>query len=308
MAKIFILGQGNIGTMLGAALKASHHEVQHYVRPSSQARKEVRFHLTDRRKIHKLKKGDTYSYQTTRNLDDAALADFVIVSVAHYHLREAVQSLIPSLTSTQTMVIAGNIWDDFEWLDNTVPCTVVFAFPNFGGAIVDNILRGWLTPNFTTGLLHPTTTRHLDAFHEVLRSSGFNPNHKYDIKGWLNTHFAYNAGMLLEAAKQNGFQSMTRSFNSLGTMYKLMRECISTAKKMGVNTDVFEEGRKVNKPIFCNTFLTYFIFWVPGLAKQADATKDIGDWTSYAKVIFDKAQKQGWEMPLLSRYSDLLHG
>lgn len=152
MKKILIIGQGNIGTMVGAALNSSH-QITHYVKDGGVHSKEVVLNFVDRRSSrYKIKRGATYSYHAIETLEKISTYDFIIVPVAHYHLRVVLDTIKPYLLPHQAIVIMGNVWDDFEWLQNHLGNSYVFAFPNFGGAIVDQKIQGWLSPSFTTGV------------------------------------------------------------------------------------------------------------------------------------------------------------
>jgi ketopantoate reductase len=285
MSQILIIGQGNIGTFLGMALKNTGHTVRHYVRNPAGKASQVMAQFNDRRKRAKIKKGSVYQYQRITDLTELQNYDYVLVSVAHYHLRKVVQDLKPYLTEKQSLVIAGNIWQDFDWLTTALKTPYFIAFPNFGGAIVEGKLTGWLTPKLTTGLTDNRYVSHLQAFEQLLQEADFKPSRQSDIASWLKTHFAYNAGMLLEAARQDGFQNMRGNWQSIRNMYRLIREFMGLAQKLGTPVQEFPEGKLAFQPIWWNTFKTFLIFLLPGIAKSADANKDLEDWESYANTM-----------------------
>jgi hypothetical protein len=116
------------------------------------------------------------------------------------------------------------------------------------------------------------------------------------------THFAYNAGMLLEAAKQDGFQKMTKTFNGLKKMYATMRECMNVVSELNIDVNKFKEGRAVYRAMWWNVIKTYLMFSLPGLAKSADASKNIEDWTSYSGKIWETAKQKNISVPILNSY------
>lgn len=193
------------------------------------------------------------------------------------------------LKNNQTLIICGNVLDDFEWFDKNISCPYVFSFPNFGGAIVNGRLQGWLTANFTVGITNELFQPNLNMVSKLLSESGFKPRMESDIKGWLMTHFAYISGMLSEAALQNGFKRMTKSLTGLKKMYITMRECVNVIKEYGVDVMKFSEGRSVYAPLWWNVTKTFFLFLTPGLAKSADATKDTTEWKSYIHYLINFA-------------------
>ena len=222
MKKILIIGQGNIGTFVGAIL-STNERITHFRRKNVSYPKDVTLNFTDRRsRKFRISKGNKYEYQTTDSLEQMSNYDFIIIPVAHYHLRSVINSVNPYLVSKQVIVIMGNVWNDFDWLQKNVQNPYIFLFPNFDGAIVNNKLQGWLTPNFTTGSINSDNYKNLKGFKSILEEVGFKPIVENNMKGWLMTHFAYNAGMLLESAKQGGFQKMTKKFRSLKNMYATM--------------------------------------------------------------------------------------
>jgi 2-dehydropantoate 2-reductase len=302
MNKVLIIGHGNIGTFVGATLKANE-DINHLIRQNIPHPKEVILNFSDRRsKKFRIAKGTKYPYQVTDNVEDISVYDFIVIPVAHYHFRNVIKKINPYLTPKQVVVLMGNMWNDFEWLDSNIQNPYIFVFPNFGGALINNKLQGWLTPNFTTGTTKSGNQKSLELFNDILLKSGFKPQVENDIKGWLITHFAYNAGMLLEAAKQDGFQKMTKKISSLSNMYATMQECMSVASKTGIDITRFKEGRAVYQAKWWNALKTYFMFLVPGLAKNADATKNIEDWTSYSKEIWKTGNQISVSTPILNAY------
>ncbi|MCU0447675.1 MAG: hypothetical protein MUE85_22470 [Microscillaceae bacterium] len=303
MNKILIIGQGSIGTFVGSALKQAGEEVTHFIRKKTGYSPSVVLNFNDRRaKKYTIKKGTEYSYATLFDLEEIANYTHIIIPVAHYQLLPVLETLAPQLNQNQVLVIMGNIWDDFEWLDTHIQVPFLFVFPNFGGAILRNVLQGWLTPNFTVGVSSVDYTSHLEQFSAILTKTGFKPRQEKNIKGWLMTHFAYNAGMLLEAVRQDGFQKMTKKLSSLKNMYLTMRECINVAKALGIETRTFNEGKTVFQALWWNGLKTYLIFLIPGLAKSVDATKNLEDWLSYGKKVWQTAQKHQIATPILNAF------
>jgi 2-dehydropantoate 2-reductase len=293
--QILIIGKGNIGTFLGLALQQSaDNNVCHFVRNKGLKPTNIILNFTDRRNTkRKIKKNSVYSYQQTDNRMDIANADYIFIPVRFTQWRAIIENIKDKLNRNQTLVICGNVLDDFEWFEKNIPCPYVFAFPNFGGAIIDEKLQGWLTTNFTIGITNGLFQPNLEMVLSLLSEVGFKPQKENDIKGWLMTHFAYNAGMLSEAALQDGFQKMTKSLNGLKKMYTAMRKCINMIKNLGIDVTKFSEGRSVYSPLWWNVIKTYFLFLIPGLAKSADATKNIKDWMSYLEALeaYCKSQK-----------------
>ena len=298
---ILIIGQGTIGTFLGATLSGNENSIVHLVREDSKIRDKITLNFNDRRnKPFRLPKGKQYDYAVTNNLNDIQSFSEIIVAVSHNQISNVLSMFSPSLQPNQTIVVMGNVWNDFDWIEQNIKTPYIFVFPNFGGAIVSNKLEGWLTPNFTSGVTNSKYQNNLIEFSTLLSKNGFKPKEEKDIKGWLMTHFAYNTGMLLESANQNGFQKMTKSWTSLKTMYSLIRECMCVVNKLNVETQTFKEGRIAFQPIWWNALKTYFMFLIPGLAKSADASKDIEEWRSYGQKIYNTSQNLDLAPPLLT--------
>ena len=299
MSRILIVGQGNIGTFMGATLKASH-DVTHYVNHAWETEEDVKLRFNDRREgKYKLGSDKSYQYKLTNELSEVKDYNYVIIPVNHNEFQSVLIKLLPYLHSNQTLILMGNIWNDFEWIKKNISIPFIYAFPNFGGAIVNNELHGWLTGKFTIGITNKKYKRNLKAVKLLLRKSGFRIKNQSDMKGWLTTHFAYNAGMLLEAANKNGFRSMTKSWKSMKNMFLLIKECMIVANGLGVETKKFGEGKELGLPIWWNVLKTYLVFLIPGMAKSADAGKNIQQWRSYAEKIYDTGVKLNIQMPLL---------
>jgi 2-dehydropantoate 2-reductase len=297
--QILIVGQGNIGTFVGLALNQSaDNNVYHFIRHKNLKPSSVILNFSDRRNTKtKIKKSSIYNYQQTNNATDIAKADFIFVPVRFAQWKEVIQAIRDKLNKNQTLVICGNVLDEFEWFEKNIPCPYVFAFPNFGGAIINGKLQGWLTANFTVGITNDLFQANFELVSSLLSEVGFEPTKENVIKGWLMTHFAYNAGMLSEAALQDGFQKMTKSFNGLKKMYVAMRNCVNIIKDLGIDVTKFPEGREAYAPLWWNIIKTYFVFLIPGLAKSADATKNIKEWMSYLEAL--KSLHKNQEVPVI---------
>ncbi len=306
MNHILLIGQGNIGTFVGAALQSPENKVSHYVRNIQKLRETVGLQFSDlRRPPHKIKKKTTYHYSVITDLHHIQQFDYIIIPVAHYQFRSVLLSIQPLLKTEQVLVLSGNLWDDFEWLAQHLTNPYLFAFPNFGGTIVNNALQGWLTTNFTLGITNAEYNVQLNDFQQILINAGFRPRLEKDIQGWLKTHFAFNAALLAEAARQNGFQNMTKQWHSITRMYRLMQECMAIAEKEGVNVRHFPEGRTAFQPLWWNALKMYLMFHLPGLAKSVDASRNIMDWISYAKELGKTAEMLHFEAPLLHSYQSI---
>ncbi len=291
MYHILIIGQGNIGSFIGASFQSSGWNVMHYVRHPKKAKDQIKCRFNDRRKTHTIKKGSIYEYTRIDDLYQVKDFDYIIVPVAHYQWKNVIQELNPYLNYHQTLVLVGNMWDDFDWLEDNTECPYIFAFPNFGGSIVKNELRGWLTPNFTTGFTNLLYRNRLVKFNRLLKVIGYEPKVEKDIRGWLMTHFAWVAGMYTEAAKQGSFQRMTNRFSSLKHAYQVTKDYMKIAKSQGVDFSKFEEGKKSNQSHWRNALRMYLLFLAPGLAKSLDVTKDLNDWRSYGDKILETKKK-----------------
>lgn len=301
MNRILIISHGAIATFIGAALQQnSENEITHYVRPGGKNRLQMELQFNDRRsRAFKIAKGSIYQYRTINHLEGLSTFDYIIAPVAFYQLKPLVVSLLPYLQSRQVLVIAGNVWDDFEWLQSVLPCPFIFVFPNFGGAVVQDKLTGWLTTSFTLGTTQPAYLPKVQVFQSLLESAGFKPRQMSDIRGWLLTHFACNAGMLTAAARQNGFTVLAKKWHELQKMYLLIRECVQVVGHTGVDTGSFPEGRKAFQSLWIQTLTTYLLFLLPGVAASADAGKNLPDWLRYGQAIQQKARHLGLETPLL---------
>jgi 2-dehydropantoate 2-reductase len=297
--RILIIGQGTIGTFLGCTL-AENDDVVHYIRNPQHARATIQLKFHDRRSKHwRREKGATYNYNVITNLSDFNTYHYVFVSVKYTAWKEVISRLALLLKNPQTLILSGNMWDEFEWLNSTLTTPFVFAFPNFGGAIVEDKLEGWLTPRFTIGITNLGCKRRLDDVSGLLINAGFAPREENNIKGWLQVHFAYNAGMLAVAAKYDGFQKLSKKWSALKEMYKAMREWVEVVKMLGINVSEFPERREVFKPLWLNVLKTYLMFCIPGLARSADQNKNLVEWRSYAQKVLKTARENKISTSLL---------
>jgi len=301
--QVLILGQGCIGSFLGSSLAYAGIPVHHFVR-SPHPKREIELQFRDSRaRSFRIPKGTSYKYQFWEMKEDGKDARFLFFPLGQDQWKEALLTWMPLVQPNQTMVLSGNLWwEDLEWIEENCKHPYVFAFPNFGGAIVEGTLRGWLNSRWTLGVAKPQFQENLKEIEGLLLQVGFRPTLEEDIRGWLTTHFAYNAGMLLEAARLGGFQRLSKSFSGIVNMYKTMRECMEVAEALGVKVRNFPEGREVFSPYFWQALKMFLIFCLPGLAKSADANLDRDAWIGYGRKLWILAKKKKIPAPRLQEY------
>lgn len=302
MASILIIGQGNIGTFVGAALQQAGHTVKHYIRAFATPRDSVELRFMDRRRKHKLKKGTTYNYVYVKDQKELRTFDFVFISVGPDAVRPVLEELQPLTKAAPVYIIASNVWGDFDWMREHMMNPFVFAFPNFGGAIVDGTLKGWLTGNFTTGILFKEYNPQLRAWTELVEAAGFRARPQADIEGWLRTHYAYMGGMMLEAARSGGFRKMTKRLGRLARMFRTQREFMQVVRGLGTDISQFKEGRRPFRPVWMMVILTFLLFLLPGLARSVDILRDDEVWTGYARTLYPEAKAAGIPMPITAAF------
>lgn len=291
---------------MGVALQASGNEVHHLLRDVYDSPPNVVCKFQDRRKAVKIKKGSVYPYQLLGDKDQIPNYGYIIMAVNHDQWRDAILDLRPFVNPDQTLILMGNIWDDFDWIEENAPCPYLFVFPNFGGTIIKAELHGWLTSRMTGGWINCISENSYHDFKALLRQAGFILQYQEDMKGYLRTHFAWVTGSLIEVAKQKGYQKMTKNLLSLINMYRLIRACMLIVANRNVNVRKFKEGRKACQPVWWNAIKTYLIFCIPGLAKKADANMNLEAWRSYGIKLLTTTKSQHLHSPLLDTYKQVL--
>lgn len=289
---IAIVGTGVIGTFWGYALQQRGHHVCHLVRADPSAAslpKSVKLGFTDRRPVKQ--KAKAYAYALETDWTTLTAVEAIIVPVKHTQWQSAVSALLPYLSDKTTVVLSGNIWEeDYQWLNEYLSGRCLFAFPHFGGAIVNGTLKGWLTAHMSLGhgkVLGPA----IEPIRNLFTGAGFSPVVQPDMRGWLLTHFAWNAGILTQALQDGGFRHMTRSWPSLTTAYRRVREAMRVAQACGVPVRRFPEGRKAFQPLWWNALQTFLLFLLPGMAQGADANRDEEEWAAFGEKVAATARK-----------------
>lgn len=285
--KILIVGTGVIGTFIGAALQASGHDIWHLQRAGKKGSPSpVKLAFRDRRKTKQKAKEKYYRYEL---VDDSQIGDFpwILAPVGHTHVRAVAERLAPRLRPGQVVQWMGNVWRDYAWLTETLNPYLVFTFPHFGGSFVDGALRGWLLPNLSLSEGKGGGSDRCTRIRKIWEEAGFVPKLKEDMRGWLWTHFAWNAGIMGAAGEASGFKHLRWQWGGLKKAYVVARMGMAEAEEMGAEVRKFAEGRRAYQPLWWNALKTRALFLVPGIAGMVDRL-DQRKWSEYAVEIWGK--------------------
>lgn len=303
MENVLIIGQGNIGTMVGAKLKAAGYSVDHYVRNKHKSRSAIRLKITDFTSGVKLAKKENYIYKNVYDIRLIKNYNYVFVSVPQFQLREVIIDISPFLKKSQKVVIMGNVWNDFNFIESNLNCIYFFAFPNFAGVVKNDILVGVLTRKFTTGFTNYTYSKEQIKFDQLLTSIGFKPQQKQmNIAGWLLVHYAFMGSIMTVAAKEDSFVKMTSKFKSIKDIFLLMKEYMAVVEYYNIDLKKFNESKTIYNSLWYNTLKFYLIFRVPGLARKVNLLKDINVWTSFIKTFNLEVEDRRLDLPLIKKY------
>jgi ketopantoate reductase len=232
--------------------------------------------------------------------------DFIFLPIGNHELRSALEVVVPNLRPDQYLVLSGNLWDGFDYLENNIPGRYVLAFPHFGGAITEGTLSGWLTRNLSLGYISAENSKQLEQLKAFFESNGFKPKIRPDLKEWMLTHFAWNTGIMTEAYVQGGFRNMLRRFRNLKRAYYITREAMQVVKLLGVDYLRFEEGRMSEKPVWLNAIKVALLFKMSRIARIFDAAGNIPEWKSYGRSVLITSREKNLYLPYLEYYSELL--
>jgi 2-dehydropantoate 2-reductase len=153
--------------------------------------------------------------------------DLIIVSVQHYHFKEAVDFL-SSRTGEATVLVFNNLWVEPEQAASPFPTKqLAWGFPQAGGGFGrDGVLRGSLLGKVFFGtLLADPGPREL-AVHELFAKAGFGIVMVRDFRSWLFLHFALDCAVHAEALKAGSLPQVFASGRHRRGVILNMRELL----------------------------------------------------------------------------------
>lgn len=248
-----MFGRGVISLQYGWALEQAGHNVQFFVRPGKKSLygSQVQLDLLDAR-INA--KGFSYSQSWhTKLIEDIPNDhhyDLIILSVQHYHFKEAAAELLPKLKNA-ILLVFNNFWEDPQKLTKEFPAQqLVWGFLQAGGGWADGqTLRGALLKGVHFGSFGADLSPSDVIVRKLFTQAGFKIIEHRDFKGWLYIHFAINAGLFSVAESGKEVLSMLDSKKDAKKAFENIRHGLRIVKARGI--------------VISKNLPDYFIFLLP---------------------------------------------
>ncbi len=247
--KIFILGAGAIGSLLGARL-SKENEVELY----STNEKHMRAIRENGLKIEELDGSiTTYKLKTYTNIDEIEInPDLVLVTLKTYKTKDGLLTLVPRLNSRPIFLTLQNGIGNIERITELVPREQVIAGITAQGATL--VTKGYIRhggngPTYIGEINGPITPRIKDIV-EVFNKCGLNTYQTDDTEKLIWKKLLINIGInaiTAIARVKNGYIATSKYAREISEI--AVKEAIEVANTMGIEFDkhIFNEVIEVAK-------------------------------------------------------------
>jgi 2-dehydropantoate 2-reductase len=231
-----MFGRGVISTLYGRALQAAGHDVEFYVRSGRAAEygAVVTVDVIDsRRGWRGQKTRESLPVRLRESIEPGDQFDLIVLSVGHQRLAEAASFLAPRIGAA-TVLVFGNVWDEPAAAIAPLPLDqVVFGFPLGGGGYDDDgVLHGVL---FRSVILEKSPRQRVANVQNLFRLAGFTVREQEDLRGWLQLHFAADAGMFSQSILAGSMTKMIGDRRALQDALLTTRELLPVLAARGVD-------------------------------------------------------------------------
>lgn len=262
--KVLIIGKGVIGTIYGWLFQNHGFEIVHYSRNTKKnPHHSVQIDIFD--KNNKLPVQAEYVYNITDSLH--VDCDLIFISVRHYHLKEALESL-PEFNVP--ILIFGNVWESLEEVRSKFRKTdkLFFGMPRAGGSIQNGKLVGAVLKEVV--LEDREQNSDFQKILNLFEKSKRKIQKISKMQDWYWTHMATTTAWICGGVRAKGFLPFANSYDSIKDALKVGKEAIDIAKKRGADISVCEDSKPFLIP-------TWFSALIVKLVLQQDATIRISE-------------------------------
>ncbi|MGQ8874120.1 ketopantoate reductase family protein [Paenibacillus sp. TSA_86.1] len=235
--RILFFGRGVISTQYAWAFEKAGHTVEFYVR---KGRKEtfgshIELEMWDARRGKQLIQEN---WNVNLHEEIRSNYDLIIVSVTTEQLPKAAQFL-STVAGNTPVLIFNNIWQDLKSSISPLSMNnVVFGFPEAGGGIADNRLRGGFLKRLFLEKPRAGTEHINNKVKELFESAHLRISWIKDMQNWLWNHFAMNAAVEAEVLRLGSFPALLNHQDSFANVGKNMREIAPVLKARGAKIDI----------------------------------------------------------------------
>ncbi|WP_434758357.1 ketopantoate reductase family protein [Paenibacillus amylolyticus] len=235
--RILFFGRGVISTQYAWAFEKAGHTVEFYVR---KGRKEtfgshIELEMWDARRGKQLIQEN---WNVNLHEEIRANYDLIIVSVTTEQLPKAAQFL-STVAGNTPVLIFNNIWQDLKSSISPLSMNnVAFGFPEAGGGIADNRLRGGFLKRLFLEKPRAGTEHINNKVKELFESANLKISWIKDMQNWLWNHFAMNAAVEAEVLRLGSFPALLNHKDSFANVGKNMREIAPVLNARGAKIDM----------------------------------------------------------------------
>jgi 2-dehydropantoate 2-reductase len=308
---ILVIGAGVIGTTYGWALSEAGHRVVHFVRPGNAARYSdgIPIDVFDRRKGRKRYFRGEYRLTVTESISQTDAYSLVIVPTKHYHLKAALDQLVPDLREADFLLLTQN-WRGTQEIDALLPRTrFVFGDAKAGGTYRDGTLVATISSvdlGPPEGISNPLAEKCAALF----ESARIPARRHKDMLHYLWVQYAITAGLWPSLVRAGSMASVLRDPRACQAAIGAVRECLEVVSRRGVDLGDYPETRAF---LSSSSLSRWIGLWMYKLAlryseyakrSSAHALDDPREIRAFYDDLVATGHELGVPMPVMSSYAD----
>jgi 2-dehydropantoate 2-reductase len=302
--KILMFGRGVISTQYAWAFEKAGHTVEFYVKKGRIAEygETVSLNIYDaRKKLKGVLVNENWKIKLREDLNAHHDYDLIIVSVQHYHFKNAVDFLSDKIGNA-TVLVFNNIWDEPKESVSKLPANqLVWGFPGAGGGFDEKgVLNGTLWGAVSISTFSKEYTQRDMEVTSLFKSSGFKITEIKDFRSWLFSHFVFNAAMHLENMKYNGMAPLAdlQSAKFWRNVISNGKELLPLLKARNVDLKAGTDLKLLNlPPVIVGILMRFVIRFLPSIKQVLTGHSNYCELKSYCKDVVLKAEELKINLP-----------
>jgi 2-dehydropantoate 2-reductase len=246
---ILVLGTGIIGTTYGWALAEAGHRVVHLVRPGKAARCAggIPMDVLDLRKGHRRRFRGPYRLAVTEVVLPSDEFSLVILPTKHYHLKDALERLVPDVGQADFMLLTQN-WRGTAEIDPILPHSrYVYGDAKAGGTYSNATLVSALS-SIDLGPPDGKPTPLAERCAAPFKSAGIPVGLHKDMLHYLWVQYAISGGLWPALVRAGSMERALRDPRAGEGAMAAVRECLEVVARRGVELRDYPDTRPFLDP------------------------------------------------------------
>lgn len=302
--KILMFGRGVISTQYGWAFENAGHTVHFYVRPGRKASygSSLSLDILDGRNGIQGKPIKTLWPITM--IEDLPLHhdyDLIIVSVQHYHFKDAA-AYLSTRAANASILLFNNFWNDPLAEASLLPMNqLAWGFPGAGGGFdTHGVLKGAFLKNVFFGTFGTALTEREKKVRELFTSSNFKITEQNDFRTWLLIHFAMSSGIQLQTLQTKSHLTVPQSAHQWKNVKMNIRELLPVLTARGVDVKKAPDLKILQAPSFLISLMMKLMIKIsPSMRMVMTSHSNEEELKSYCRDTLREAKRLNISVPRL---------